>query len=78
MPIGIDGSVYQWVDLNGEGMPGLLFEQAGESYYKRNLSPANIVNGQIIIGPIKGTTITAGIYVTSSSNFRSTGTRCSR
>ena len=37
--IGLDGSIYRWADLHGEGLPGLLTEQAGVWFYKRNLSP---------------------------------------
>lgn len=39
LPIGLDGSSYRWTDLHGEGIPGILTEQAGAWYYKRNLSP---------------------------------------
>jgi RHS repeat-associated protein len=39
LPIGLDGSAYRWTDLHGEGVPGILTEQAGAWYYKRNLSP---------------------------------------
>lgn len=39
LPAGLDGSAYQWIDLHGEGVPGLLTEQAGAWYYKRNISP---------------------------------------
>src|SRR5262249_30881446 len=28
VPMGIDGSHYQWVDLDGEGLSGILTEQA--------------------------------------------------
>ena len=41
LPIGLDGSAYQWNDLHGEGIPGILTEQAGAWFYKRNLSPIN-------------------------------------
>lgn len=41
LPIGVDGNVYQWTDLHGEGIPGILTEQASAWYYKRNLSPAS-------------------------------------
>lgn len=41
LPIGLDGSIYQWIDLHGEGTPGILTEQAGAWFYKRNLSPAS-------------------------------------
>lgn len=39
LPIGLDGTAYQWTDLHGEGIPGILTEQAGAWYYKRNWSP---------------------------------------
>jgi len=39
LPIGLDGATYRWIDLHGEGLPGILTEQAGAWYYKRNLSP---------------------------------------
>ncbi len=40
LPVGLDGSRYRWTDLHGEGVPGIVTEQAGTWYYKRNLSPA--------------------------------------
>jgi RHS repeat-associated protein len=39
LPIGLDGAAYQWTDLHGEGLPGILTEQAGAWFYERNLSP---------------------------------------
>ena len=39
LPGGVDGSHYRWVDLHGEGVPGILSEQAGAWFYKRNISP---------------------------------------
>ncbi|MBN1561220.1 toxin [candidate division KSB1 bacterium] len=39
LPYGLDGSTYQWVDLDGEGISGILTEQANGWFYKRNLSP---------------------------------------
>jgi RHS repeat-associated protein len=41
LPIGVDGAEYQWTDLHGEGIPGILTEQADAWFYKRNLSPIN-------------------------------------
>lgn len=41
LPIGLDDATYQWTDLHGEGLPGILTEQAGAWFYKRNLSPIN-------------------------------------
>ncbi|WP_300452424.1 SpvB/TcaC N-terminal domain-containing protein [Accumulibacter sp.] len=39
LPVGLDGSAYRWTDLHGEGIPGILTEQAGAWFYKRNWSP---------------------------------------
>ena len=43
LPIGLDGSSYQWMDLDGEGIYGILTEQADGWFYKRNLSANNLV-----------------------------------
>ena len=37
LPAGLDGSTYQWVDLDGEGVSGILTEQASAWFYKPNL-----------------------------------------
>jgi RHS repeat-associated protein len=42
LPVGLDGTAYRWVDLNGEGVAGILGAQGGSWYYKPNLSPANL------------------------------------
>jgi RHS repeat-associated protein len=39
LPEGIDGAGYTLLDLDGEGLQGILTEQGGEWFYKRNLSP---------------------------------------
>jgi len=41
LPSGLDGSNYQWLDLDGEGLSGILTEQADGWFYKRNLSANN-------------------------------------
>lgn len=41
LPAGLNGG-YQWTDLHGEGLPGILTEQGGAWFYKRNLSPINV------------------------------------
>ncbi|NMF61148.1 SpvB/TcaC N-terminal domain-containing protein [Pseudanabaena yagii] len=43
LPQGLDGTRYQWVDLDGEGLSGILTEQGNGWFYKRNLSPINVV-----------------------------------
>jgi len=40
LPYGLDGARYQWVDLDGEGVSGILTEQAESWYYKPNLGEA--------------------------------------
>ncbi|WP_344594922.1 SpvB/TcaC N-terminal domain-containing protein [Actinomadura vinacea] len=39
LPDGLDGRDHQWVDLHGEGISGVLVEQAGAWFYHRNTSP---------------------------------------
>jgi RHS repeat-associated protein len=41
LPEGLDGTRFQWVDLDGEGLPGVLTDLGGAWGYKRNLGPAN-------------------------------------
>jgi hypothetical protein len=38
LPYGADGAAYQWVDLDGEGLPGIFTQQGGGWFYKRNES----------------------------------------
>src|SRR4029453_17256126 len=45
--IGVDGTSYQWTDLHGEGIPGVLTEQADAWFYKRNLSPIGKRPGEL-------------------------------
>ncbi|HEY0377590.1 MAG TPA: SpvB/TcaC N-terminal domain-containing protein [Pyrinomonadaceae bacterium] len=43
LPEGLDGARFRLVDLDGEGLSGILTEQDGGWGYKRNLSPTNEV-----------------------------------
>ncbi len=43
LPEGLDGNRYQWIDLDGTGLSGILTEQGNGWFYKRNLSPGNTV-----------------------------------
>ncbi|RKK83345.1 hypothetical protein BFJ68_g15697 [Fusarium oxysporum] len=45
LPVGLDGAEYQWIDLDGEGLPGILVKDDTAWYYKRNRSANNIVPG---------------------------------
>jgi RHS repeat-associated protein len=37
VPTGLDGKAYRWVDLDGEGIAGILTQQADAWFYKPNL-----------------------------------------
>ena len=43
LPIGVGGAYYQWLDLDGEGLQGVLAEQDEGWYYKRNRSPISTI-----------------------------------
>jgi Salmonella virulence plasmid 65kDa B protein/Insecticide toxin TcdB middle/N-terminal region/Insecticide toxin TcdB middle/C-terminal region len=49
LPYGVDGTNYQWVDLDSEGLTGVLTEQADAWFYKRNL-------GNGTFGPVEQVT----------------------
>lgn len=36
LPMGVDGNTYQWLDLEGEGVPGIFTEVSNAWYYKNN------------------------------------------
>jgi RHS repeat-associated protein len=42
LPEGFDGSRFQWVDLDGEGLSGILNDTGSSWLYKRNLSANNL------------------------------------
>ena len=46
LPAGLDGRAYHWIDLDAEGVSGILTEQAGAWFYKPNLG-----NGEF--GPLE-------------------------
>ncbi|WP_170864452.1 SpvB/TcaC N-terminal domain-containing protein [Fodinibius roseus] len=41
-PVGIGSLNYKWIDLYGEGLPGILFESNQAWYYKRNLGDGRL------------------------------------
>src|SRR5437660_4979957 len=49
LPYGVDGSHYQWLDLDGEGLAGILTEQAGTWFYKRNGGNATFLPTQALL-----------------------------
>ncbi|MBU7013164.1 MAG: toxin, partial [Theionarchaea archaeon] len=48
LPVGLDGSQYQWVDLDGEGISGILTEQGNQWFYKRNLGSGQFAPTQLV------------------------------
>ena len=48
LPAGIDGSAYQWVDLDGEGLSGILARQGGAWFYKANLGDGRFAPERIL------------------------------
>lgn len=38
LPIGVDGARWRWADLDGEGLQGVLTEDDGAWYFRRNIS----------------------------------------
>ncbi len=48
LPVGIDGAGYRWVDLDGEGIPGVLMEQDQGWYYKHNLGQGRFSSMQLV------------------------------
>ncbi len=54
LPYGLDNSHYRWVDLRGEGISGILTEQGGRWYYKRNWSALAELKGETVrFGPVE-------------------------
>ena len=75
LPIGLDGSVYRWTDLHGEGIPGILTEQAGAWYYKRNWSPipTKLPDGseavKATLAPLEAVALKPNIALSSGAEF---------
>jgi RHS repeat-associated protein len=44
LPRGVDGETYQWIDLNGDGLPSILSESDGSWYFKANTSTRNFTS----------------------------------
>jgi len=58
LPVGLDDSAYQWIDLHGEGIPGILARQGGAWFYKRNLSP---LGERVAFAPVEKTALQPSI-----------------
>ena len=50
-PSGVDGSAYQFVDLDGEGLAGILTQQAGAWHYKHALGEGRFGPAAVIASP---------------------------
>jgi RHS repeat-associated protein len=48
LPNGLDTRAWQWADLDGEGLSGLLTEQGGQWFYKRSLGAGELGPARII------------------------------
>lgn len=48
LPIGIDNQLYRWVDLDGEGLSGILTEQGNAWHYKSNLGNGHFGPSRIL------------------------------
>jgi RHS repeat-associated protein len=48
LPAGVHGP-YQWVDLDGEGLPGVLSQQAGALMYKQNLGGGRLAPARVLM-----------------------------
>ncbi len=53
LPGGVDGDLFRWLDLNGEGLSGVLTEQGGAWHYKANLGEGRL--GAVATIPLRPT-----------------------
>ena len=67
LPMGVDGAAYQWTDLHGEGIPGILTEQAGAWFYKRNLSP--IGENPVEFAPLETVAVKPNLEMAAGAQF---------
>ncbi|EDM76670.1 hypothetical protein PPSIR1_38119 [Plesiocystis pacifica SIR-1] len=51
LPTGIDGAALRFVDLHGEGLPGILAEHGGAWFYKRNLGSGRFGPPEVLPKP---------------------------
>lgn len=59
LPVGLTGG-YTFVDLDGEGLAGILTEQAGEWFYKRNLGGGQFASAGLVATRPLPTQLAAG------------------
>ena len=58
IPQGVDGGLFRFVDVNGEGLPGVLTEQGGGWFYKRPLGDGRY--GPMVALPSQPSSATLG------------------
>ena len=66
LPMGLDGTSYRWIDLHGEGLSGILTEQAGAWYYKRNYSP---LSNEARFGPLEHVSSKPNVSLAAGASF---------
>src|SRR4030095_16578473 len=71
-----DGAAYRWVDLEGEGLEGILSEQADGWFYKRNLAPINlepdedgVERSRAKLGPVELVDKRPNLTITGTAQF---------
>jgi RHS repeat-associated protein len=74
LPAGLDGGNYQWTDLHGEGIPGILTEQGGGWFYKRNLSPLPVREDgsesvRARFAPVEGVPVKPNLALATGAQF---------
>jgi len=67
LPIGVEGGAYQWTDLHGEGIPGILTEQAGAWFYKRNVGP--ISKRPVEFAPLERVAVKPNLAIAGGAQF---------
>jgi RHS repeat-associated protein len=71
---GLDSGSYQWTDLHGEGVPGILTEQGSGWFYKRNLSPLPVKeNGKETVrarfAPVESVQVKPNLSLAAGAQF---------
>jgi RHS repeat-associated protein len=62
-PVGIDDRNYQWVDLYGEGISGILTEQASALFYKSNLGNGEFTVANLVAPKPSFTGVSSGVLL---------------
>ncbi len=73
LPMGLDNASYQWVDLKGEGLSGVLSYQDGQLFYKDNLGNATF--GEMRSVAMLPQPVTAGGHPLQVTDLDSDGTQ---